>query len=105
MLPSKSAFLFTLLTKGIFQFRSSNLHIFTTSQVKPTTPFLLLLTGANGLAANLVARGPCPLNVMQLVPQACDLVEYGELLSAKVKAADALMPPAYLGRRFGPNID
>ena len=67
------------------------------SQNKPTTPFVLILSTDDAISANLVARGPCPLNCMQLVPDAVDLTEFGEQLCAKVKSADALMPPAWDG--------
>lgn len=57
----------------------------------------MLLSSGDSLAANLVARGPMALNVLQLVPHICDLKEFADVMSAKIKSCDSLLPPAWEG--------
>ncbi len=57
----------------------------------------MLLSAADSLAANLATRGPMPLNVLQLVPHICDLREFADVMSSKIRACDSLLPPGWEG--------
>ena len=67
------------------------------SQNRPAAPFLLIISEQPNLSANLVTRGPFPLNVLHMVPGPFDLQEFGESMTASIKQADGLTVPGYAG--------
>ena len=71
---------------------------FAQGESKNATPWVLVIAESPALVANLVVRGPLPLNCLQLLPRAnADIAEFGELMTSALAKADGLMTINYPG--------
>ncbi len=54
------------------------------------TPWILVISDSPNYTANMVVRGPMPLNCVQLLPRNMNLDEFSTGMTAAVSKADAL---------------